>query len=70
MSWKNQLRNDSLPWLLESENPGVRYLALRHWFDLFPDDKKIENGIQVRVQRDGYKTEQVREDAGVVTLSK
>jgi hypothetical protein len=29
MSWKNQLRSDSLPWLLESENPGVRYLAMR-----------------------------------------
>ncbi len=29
MSWKNQLRSDSLPWLLEFENPGIRYLALR-----------------------------------------
>lgn len=37
MSWKNQLRNDSLQWLLESENPGVRYLALRDLFDLSPD---------------------------------
>lgn len=38
MSWKSQLRNDSLPWLLESKNPGVRYLALRDLFDLSPDD--------------------------------
>jgi hypothetical protein len=43
MSWKNQLRNDSLPWLLESENPGVRYLALRDLFDLSPDDKKLKS---------------------------
>ena len=42
MSWKCQLRNDSLPWLLESENPGVRYLALRDLFDLSPDDKKLK----------------------------
>jgi len=43
MSWKDQLRNDSLPWLLESENPGVRYLALRDLFDLPPDDKKLKS---------------------------
>ena len=42
MSWKSQLRNDSLPWLLESENPGVRYLALRDLLDLSPDDKKLK----------------------------
>jgi hypothetical protein len=42
MSWRNQLRNDSLSWLLESENPGVRYLALRNLFDLSPDDKKLK----------------------------
>ncbi|HLO13900.1 MAG TPA: hypothetical protein VK206_03660, partial [Anaerolineales bacterium] len=40
MSWKNQLRKDSVPWLLESENPGVRYLALR---ELSPDDKKLKS---------------------------
>jgi hypothetical protein len=43
MSWKSQLRNDSLPWLLESENPGVRYLALRDLLDLPPDDKKLKS---------------------------
>lgn len=29
MAWQNQLRGDSLGWLLESDSPGVRYLALR-----------------------------------------
>lgn len=43
MSWKNQLRSDSLPWLLESENPGVRYLALRDLLDIPPGDKKLES---------------------------
>ena len=41
MSWKHQLPNNCLPWLLESENPGVRYLALRDLFDLSPNDKKL-----------------------------
>ena len=43
MSWKNQLRSDSLPWLLESENSGVRYLAVRDLLDLSPDDKKLKS---------------------------
>ncbi|HEX6270396.1 MAG TPA: hypothetical protein VFZ43_09185 [Anaerolineales bacterium] len=42
MSWTDQLRKDSLPWLLESENPGVRYLALRDLLDLSPEDKKLK----------------------------
>jgi len=42
MSWKSQLRSDSLPWLLESENPGIRYLALRNLFDLSPDEKQLK----------------------------
>ena len=41
MPWKNQLRSDTLPWLLESKNPGIRYLALRDLFDLSPTDKKL-----------------------------
>lgn len=42
MSWKDQLRGDSLPWLLKSENPGVRYLAMRDLLALSPDDKKLK----------------------------
>jgi hypothetical protein len=41
MSWKDQLRSDSLPWLLESDNACVRYLALRDLLDLPPDDKGL-----------------------------
>ena len=66
MSWKNQLRSDSLPWLLESENPGVRYLALRDLLDLSPDDKKLKSArksahkdgaiavILSRMEKEGY----------------
>jgi hypothetical protein len=43
MSWKNQLRSDCLPWLLESENPDVRYLALRDLLDLSPEDPKLKS---------------------------
>jgi hypothetical protein len=34
MSWQTQLRGDSLPWLLDTSTPGVRYLALRDLLDL------------------------------------
>src|SRR5574340_1135530 len=33
MSWRNQLNGDPLPWLLETSDPGVRYLALRDLVD-------------------------------------
>jgi len=46
MSWMNQLRGDSVSWLLESENPGVRYLTLRDLLDLSPDDKKLKSALK------------------------
>jgi hypothetical protein len=39
MSWQNQLKGDSLSWLLESDSPAVRYLALR---DLVDDAKEAD----------------------------
>jgi hypothetical protein len=38
MSWQTQLKGDSLTWLAESDNPGVRYLALR---DLLPETPEL-----------------------------
>jgi len=38
MSWQDQLKADSLTWLLESASPGVRYLALRDLLDCPEDD--------------------------------
>ncbi|MGD8405556.1 MAG: hypothetical protein PVJ21_18000 [Anaerolineales bacterium] len=39
MSWQDQLKGDSLSWLLESDSPGTRYLALR---DLVDDADEAE----------------------------
>ena len=41
MSWRDQLRGDPLPWLLEAESPGVRYLALRDLVERRPDDAEL-----------------------------
>lgn len=37
MNWQDQLKGDPLPWLLEPNDPGVRYLALRDLVDLSQD---------------------------------
>ncbi len=51
MSWKSQLRKDSLPWLLETENPGVRYLALRDLLKLSPEDRELKSARKAAHQK-------------------
>jgi hypothetical protein len=41
MAWQDQLKGDSLGWLLEPEDPGVRYLALRDLLDRPADDAEL-----------------------------
>jgi hypothetical protein len=41
MSWEEQLNGDTLAWLLERDNPGVRYLALRDLLELSRDDNEL-----------------------------
>jgi hypothetical protein len=41
MSWEGELNGDPLPWLLEPDTPGVRYLALRDLLDYPPDDPEL-----------------------------
>ena len=41
MSWQDQLKGDSLSWLLESSLPEVRYLALRDLLDLPGNDSEL-----------------------------
>jgi len=41
VSWQEQLKGDSLAWLLEPESPGVRYLALRDLLDRPADDAEL-----------------------------
>lgn len=41
MAWQDQLKGDPLPWLLEPDSPGVRYLALRDLLDLAENDPEL-----------------------------
>ena len=41
MTWRDQLRGDSVSWLLEPDDPGVRYLALRDLLDRPADDPEL-----------------------------
>lgn len=41
MSWQTQLKGDSVSWLLEKDDPGVRYLGLRDLKDLSGDDREL-----------------------------
>ena len=40
-SWLDGLCADPLPWLLESENPSVRYLTLTGLLDRPADDPEV-----------------------------
>jgi hypothetical protein len=46
MSWQDQLKGNSLPWLLEPDSPGVRYLALRDLLDCPQDDPELGTARQ------------------------
>lgn len=41
MTWQKQLKGESLSWLLEKDNPGVRYLALRNLLDTPADHTEM-----------------------------
>ena len=41
MSWQEQLNGDSLSWLLEPDDPGVRYLAMRDLLERPADDLEL-----------------------------
>jgi hypothetical protein len=51
MSWQDQLKSNSLPWLLETESPEVRYLAVR---DLLEGG---ENDAELRTARKAAHTQ-------------
>lgn len=66
MSWQSQLKADSVSWLLEAQDPGVRYLALRDLMELDDDDKELKSArkaahkegpiakVLSRMQAEGY----------------
>ena len=39
--WNQYLKGDSIPWLLEEENPSVRFFALRDLLHRAPDDHEL-----------------------------
>ena len=41
MSWKEQLNGDTVSWLLEEYEPGVRYLAMRELLEFPLDDAEL-----------------------------
>ena len=41
MSWQNQLKGDSLSWLLEKDTPEIRYLALRDLIQCPDEDTEL-----------------------------
>ena len=41
MSWEDQINGDALSWLMESDSPGVRYLAMRDLLAYTPDDGEL-----------------------------
>jgi len=47
MDWQNQIRTSSLPWLLEPDCPGVRYLALRDLVELPETDSELATARQI-----------------------
>jgi hypothetical protein len=51
MSWQTQLKGDSLSWLLEKNDPGVRFLALRDLMDLSADDRELRAARKVAHQQ-------------------
>jgi len=50
MSWRDHLRGDPLPWLLERDTPAVRHLALR-WLLDEPEDAPIVRRARVAAMR-------------------
>lgn len=51
MSWQDQLKGDSLPWLLEPDSPGVRYLALRDLWQLPQDHPELHLARKIAHQQ-------------------
>jgi hypothetical protein len=52
MSWDEQLNGDTLSWLLEEDQPGVRYLAMRDLIDI-PGKDGNYIAAQERAHNDG-----------------
>ncbi len=52
--WKNQLNADPIPWLLEPEPAGVRYLAMRDLLDIPMDDPELTAARRIAYRQDPF----------------
>jgi len=52
MHWQNQLKGDSLSWVLGADDPGISYLAMRDLCDLDEDDPELL-AVQARAHQEG-----------------
>ncbi len=41
LSWRDELKGDPFPWLLETKDPGVPYLTMRYLLDYAPDNNDL-----------------------------
>lgn len=46
MHWQDQLNGDTLTWLLEKDDPGVRYLAMRDLQIFSPEEFEYQNAAE------------------------
>ncbi|RPJ49534.1 MAG: nitrogen fixation protein NifH, partial [Chloroflexi bacterium] len=46
MNWKEQIKKEAVDWLLEEEDPGARYLALRDLCQLTEEDETLRKARQ------------------------
>lgn len=50
MDWKDQLKGDTVTWLLEKSDPGVRYLAMRDLLNSSPGDIEYQKAVEAAHQ--------------------
>jgi len=50
--WRDRLRGDPLPWLLDAANPAVRHLALRDLLDRPADDREVVDARNAATRSD------------------
>jgi len=51
MSWQNHLKGDTISWLIEPDNPGVRYLAMRDILNLPANDSDFMAAQELACQQ-------------------
>lgn len=48
MTWKSYLKVDNMDWLLEDDNPSVKYFTLTTLLDKKEDDREVRKAKDIR----------------------